>query len=304
MASEGEIEVIGLPHAGPSGVTKVTPKSLTAKFLCKNHNSELASVDTEGTRWITEIFDGFNAVRDETLQADRVVQIDGNLVERWIFKIACGMIASGNARLDFGRVLKTVPPLEALKVLFGDREFDGDLGLYVRPFGRIEDTTRINFSLAKTYLQLEGNLIRLTGVDVGHSGLSSFLKLDSDFEPTGGIDPSKSIFRPAYLEFHKKAYDKKVRIEIRWKSRESGKAIRMQVLPKGTKDRLGNHQPTNFARLMVDGSLDGILRCFLGEDSRFRGQASRSESHDGAGRNLPHRLDSCSSDRLRRGRPR
>lgn len=229
MESEGEIEVIGLPYAGPSGVVKVTAKSMTAKVLCKNHNSLLSSVDTEGTRWIAGIFDGFNAVRDETLAADRIVQIDGNLIERWILKIACGMIASGNARLDHGKIQKTPPSLEALKALFGERGFHDDTGLYVRPIGPIEDTTRINFSVGNTYLQLEGDTIRLTGVDVGHSGLSSALKLDSDF------DPGQSIFRPAYLEFHKKAYDKKVRIDIRWQARTSGKAIRIEVLPKRPK---------------------------------------------------------------------
>jgi hypothetical protein len=95
IESGGRLNVVGLPLGGTAG-RPVSADSLTAKLLCQTRNSALSPVDMAGEKFLMDFFRANKPLSEGTQAADTVASVDGTLVERWLIRYVCGLIAAGN----------------------------------------------------------------------------------------------------------------------------------------------------------------------------------------------------------------
>jgi hypothetical protein len=111
----------GLPWVGPEG-RRLKPSALQSKILCDRHNRALSKLDDLSTR-VFRSFDDTAAV-----PGGRVHFFSGFDIGRWMLKILCGLMASKSIGEE--PALQQIP-LAWQRILFGESEFEKDLGLYV-----------------------------------------------------------------------------------------------------------------------------------------------------------------------------
>lgn len=116
-------------HAQPSIA------SLTARILCEKHHQQLSSLD-EAAVQVYRFFDKHvrSVVFGERDQCP-VVEVKGELLERWILKTLIGLMASGNVLNEGERVDGYEPVRDDLEILFGCAPMRTHLrhGLYLDP---------------------------------------------------------------------------------------------------------------------------------------------------------------------------
>jgi hypothetical protein len=110
---------------GPTWLTgeenrQVSINSLGSKVLCERHNKALSNIDEIG-----KLF--FQYILAENVQS-RFLMINGGELERWMLKVLCGYISSGNLLSD---LKQWQPPNHWLQVLFGSDVIPNGSGLYV-----------------------------------------------------------------------------------------------------------------------------------------------------------------------------
>jgi hypothetical protein len=111
------------PHAMPEALP---PDAFTARVLCKKHNEQLSELDTEAGR----LFDAIASLHEGS--AAQVVIVSGEMIERWMLKVLCGVISSGNTRApNSGTRVKGQPPSQWLRILFGRQQLPSDAGLFL-----------------------------------------------------------------------------------------------------------------------------------------------------------------------------
>ena len=101
--SESVLKIIEVPNkgmtiSGPNWLTEgeernISLASLTSKVLCERHNAALSPLDGVGKRFFEYIMRGIE-------QSD-ILMINGYEVERWMLKLLCGYLASGNISSDY-----------------------------------------------------------------------------------------------------------------------------------------------------------------------------------------------------------
>lgn len=106
------------------------PSSLTASVLCEHHNNTLTDLDNN----IVQIFRDFRTAGDTSNHSfkNRKLNIDGLLLQRWILKVMCGMLASGNAMKSPDSTFSKDIPVEWLQCLYGKRAFDTNTGFFIK----------------------------------------------------------------------------------------------------------------------------------------------------------------------------
>jgi hypothetical protein len=118
------LTVSGMPWTPGGGQKRVSLASLTGKMLCERHNHALSSLDAVAA----EFFRFFTA--EWSGDAIEVFLTRGYDLERWLLKMLCGLVVSGNATLD-GKPLPTwTPPPEWLEILFGSADVEAPAGLH------------------------------------------------------------------------------------------------------------------------------------------------------------------------------
>jgi len=119
-----EIAVSGMPWIPDGQQRVVSSASLTSKMLCERHNHALSPLDTVAS----EFFRFFVATWSEE-ELDLFL-CRGYDLERWLLKMLCGLVVSGNATFS-GKALPTwTPPLEWLEILFGSTDVESPAGLH------------------------------------------------------------------------------------------------------------------------------------------------------------------------------
>ena len=100
---------------------------LTSKILCRRHNSILESADRAGIAAIR--------VFDETINPSQGTAdtINGLELERWLLKVAINLSFRGSEKLGVGMLGTEAgyPAPYLLEVVFGNRIFDYQMGVYV-----------------------------------------------------------------------------------------------------------------------------------------------------------------------------
>ena len=127
------VNVRGLPWIADGQTKQLPTRALKARILCTRHNSLLSSIDDVGIRFFQALApDGGRIVRSRDDPPEfRVFR--GEMIELWILKIACGLIASRNAAdRNTGLVIQEPIPAAWTRILFGLAPMPTGWGLYLR----------------------------------------------------------------------------------------------------------------------------------------------------------------------------
>jgi hypothetical protein len=118
----GALTVLGFPWQPNGNLKKVSAQALTAKVLCKRHNTALSGLDSVAIKFFKFLIgDNHN---------QNVLLINGNEIERWMLKMLCGLAASGNIAFNSQRSHSWTPPNQWLQILFGNANIPSNCGLY------------------------------------------------------------------------------------------------------------------------------------------------------------------------------
>jgi hypothetical protein len=162
------LRVKGYPFGNSAGTILMSAESMSAKVLCESHNSKLSNVDIEGSRFLLAFFSAHDGLLNESFTTDITFECDGPLIERWMLKYVCGLIASGQAGIGTERIERALPPLEILQVLFGMETLPTEWGMYTRATTPIGVSEQKDIALAP-YLPLQPSGTRhVAGVKMLH----------------------------------------------------------------------------------------------------------------------------------------
>lgn len=125
------VTVSNLPFLKKDSPTELGIESLTARVLCKRHNNILTDLDVAGTSMFRAMA-AFTGATGEPAAPAETIRIDGVAFERWLLKLFCGSVFSGNIQFpEFGdRKGKTIPS-DVTRVLYGTDKFRPYKGVYL-----------------------------------------------------------------------------------------------------------------------------------------------------------------------------
>lgn len=124
MSPDGMSTVSGFRWLPEDQFTRVPSALLASKVLCSRHNSALSPLDTAAAN-LKELIRKYD---DPTALEDRVTLFAGEDIERWMLKVLCGFVVSGQAR---DSAIQTIDSWS--RVLAGDESWPREWGLYVVP---------------------------------------------------------------------------------------------------------------------------------------------------------------------------
>lgn len=195
---KGEVKTVGV-------------NALTSKVLCKHHNTELSELDSAALdvwcalREISDRIDELQTVariaRIQPRFERRKYRLDGARLERWCFKMAINMVASGSTG---GLPDEWEPRKELVDFVFGSGRLpDGcGLGLAAVVGERIEDPDNLSFQLlrrtAPAPAEVEGFLLGFRGFRFAGSSMTPLLSLHSALNP---LNAEGVLLRPKRINF-------------------------------------------------------------------------------------------------------
>ena len=168
---DDEMNVQGFPWCKEKSV-KVGLASLTAKILCRQHNSDLSDVDTAGGK-------AFGAFRESRLLANirekrpkyrwSIVrtEIDGRGFERWCLKTLINLSYDRDRPIGRDSLRSGKPSDRLVRIAYGQEQFFEKAGLYfvARVGMNIQSEDRINFApLISRLGNVEGGLFSIRGL--------------------------------------------------------------------------------------------------------------------------------------------
>lgn len=218
----------GYPYGNDAG-KKLGVKAISARVLCESHNSKLSDLDNEGGHFLKAFFSTHVGLLREEFATDQVHEVDGLLIERWLLKYACGLLASGQAAFGTERMQRTSPPLEFLHALFGVETLPDEWGLYTRPTSPIGVSERKGLAFG-LYLPLQPTGVRhVCGVKMEHYGFTSIFALATPPEPFIGTDLEGSLHHPEFFKFSYTPTGRSAVITVNWpeQKREEGFTVEL-----------------------------------------------------------------------------
>ena len=125
------VVVSGFPWQEPSTEKRVGINALVANVLCARHNSALSPLDAEAGRFFRTLREFDRGLRvAEPHKEDDFVLFCGEDLERWLLKLLCGLLASGNASVGGERVRVDDLDQSWLDLLFAGAVWPPEAGLY------------------------------------------------------------------------------------------------------------------------------------------------------------------------------
>jgi hypothetical protein len=193
----GGLHVSGLSWEEADKKMALSPKALASKILCERHNSALSPVDAIAVNLFTAFHqEGTVASGHQLLHL-----FSGHDLERWLLKILCGIVYSGNLSVSDGT--KVSFPINWLQILFGQMDFPEGCGLYVcRLLGKQNDWT---FGLK---IGVIFNSAGLSGVGVWVCANELILSM-SGF-PSRMFDGRPVVYRPLELYITGQEFEKSI----------------------------------------------------------------------------------------------
>jgi hypothetical protein len=207
-----EFKISGLPWQELPGAGIPSPGSLSAKVLCRHHDSVLEVLD----RKALQLFTAFEAVNQHLsgseCEDELVVEICGDKIERWIFKALTGVVASGNAGKGSFRVPKSKPPLELLQFLFGQEELPDEWGLYL--IDPINNRPMAERAISFAPIIQDDRFIR--GAVLHVHGFQFLLVMSNPGPDRNYSLLDGAIYRPTYLRFEHSTSNCSAVINFTW----------------------------------------------------------------------------------------
>jgi hypothetical protein len=125
------IELRGLTWMQDDDLRAIPISRLASNILCKDHNTALSPLDALGRRWVAHL---------STINADinsvasprpiTLFLVNGHDLERWMFKMLCGLVVSGSIDVTgIGDPRDWRPPRDWLEMIYGVRPIPSGCGL-------------------------------------------------------------------------------------------------------------------------------------------------------------------------------
>jgi hypothetical protein len=188
------------------GFCKSEPKelhinSLTAKILCKDHNTRLGQdVDHVGG----ELFKAIRAFAERRRQESEFprtnwlpvhYQVNARLLERWFLKVMLGIGFGGELIIGPGQHEAGIVPQQLARIAFGLEEFPSGEGMYVA--FKDKETFQLEDRFRYTAKSVDSNI--LMGYFLIH-GFRFYLNLERTGGPIyGNIEDSQVFYRQAHF---------------------------------------------------------------------------------------------------------
>ena len=220
--------VRGYPHNNVDTIL-MSAESLSAKMLCERHNNRLSDVDVEGSRFLLAFFRAHVGLLDEEFATDQTFECDGPLIERWMLKYLCGLIASGQAGVGSQRLERTSPPLGFLQVLFGFETLPAEWGLYTRPTNPIGVTERKSLALGPYLSRQPTGTYHVSGVKMEHHGFTSVLALKTPQQPVTDTDLDGAFHHPEIFKFSYEPTGRSAVVIVNWPSPKLGSGFQLSL---------------------------------------------------------------------------
>jgi hypothetical protein len=188
----GAVQVGGLPWQPPDTIESFGINSLVSKVLCEKHNAGLSTLDKAAGK----LFRAIDGVDKRPAAIRSLTQVDGNLIERWLLKLHCGLAAAKSKGM-------TIPD-NLLRLLTGE-PWPAEWGLYVPfPAGPLTLATEFYFEALNASVtgEIKGIRLRVAGVHLN-------LLLGRPDHPA-----SWGLYRPRGLIFNNGSLER--RIEFGW----------------------------------------------------------------------------------------
>jgi hypothetical protein len=106
--------------------------SLTGNILCTEHNGRLSALDVAGKKMFEAMESVHYGCRAPQAR-EKVWRVDGDLLERFLLKVLCGGLFSGNLGTATASLKGVHPPLEWLRILYERAALPERQGLYYIP---------------------------------------------------------------------------------------------------------------------------------------------------------------------------
>lgn len=194
------------------GETKsLPPAALTAKVLCRKHNSQLSVLDDTALR----VFTWARTIETGGWLRDRV-EVDGALLERWMLKLHAGLLASGQAITADKTALPTDVPRVLVDALFRGATLPDGAGLYFAlTLGEQHERT----GTGVTFKPWSNLALEPAAIDIDINGLRFVCSVDAGFKV------SARHFHPSEIRIRAASWAKPKRLVLAWPAGVRGAAI-------------------------------------------------------------------------------
>lgn len=217
------VAINGVPWLSAGETREVGINSLTAKILCRRHNSALSPLDAvagEFCRRLRTIY--ADCERKSISRRREVTLISGEALELWMLKAACGFFFSKNAAKDGARLIDDhVLDQKLVIACFFRNHWARGCGLYIRASqGHAFD---VNSSVAFAPLTASGD--KQVGAALFLLGLEFMILFDPIAVDSGRLLRDGWFHRPSELLFE--AGRRSYAVLLTWEPGTPSRSIQM-----------------------------------------------------------------------------
>ncbi len=197
--------------------------SLVANILCEHHNGLLSPLDSTAK----QMFEAVQHVRSRAVSGLHIaISKDGHYFERWLLKMLCGVMASGNSFRDDRRLTKQPPSITFLRVLFGMEPFSDGCGFYFTSnsiLGPVPAGQDFGFAP----LSRNGEHI---GFVMSMTNLGFYLAMRSQDTSCEGLLKG-AVYRPSFLQFTNASTNNQAKITLLWDQHRAESGVTINFIP-------------------------------------------------------------------------
>ena len=192
--------------SGPRWKNKALPiASLVANILCRAHNEGLSLLDSTAKTFL----EAMQQIHSNAKSHARVtLSLTGDHFERWLLKVLCGFMASGNSFSIQRQSLPQQPSQQFVRYLFGEDPLPDGFGFYLLPEPPTPHTRDFGF----VALSRNGEH---TGFMMSIANLQFFLAM-KDPGPTPDGLLKKSFYRPRFIKIANTLNGNECQINLHW----------------------------------------------------------------------------------------
>ena len=206
------VQISGFPWQKPNEEKTVGTSVLTAKILCRHHNSLLSRLDAAAKEFVVGLKDAYDSAIKGNM-SNGTCSIPGDQLERWLLKVLVGI---------FNLSTRYQVPKEWVEMLFERKPWPVGEGIHI--FGAPGAATW-NFQLLRIILvHKTGDARSILGAKFGLGGLPLLLAFGKPRFQEAGIE---ALFRPGKLKVSQGSSVRE--IQISWPDQEKHGVVTLAI---------------------------------------------------------------------------
>jgi hypothetical protein len=200
--------------------------SMVANILCRTHNEALSPLDSAAKSLLEGIQHIHSGAKSHAIVT---ISLNGDFFERWLLKVLCGFMASGNSFSKEGQSVPQQPSREFVRFLFGDDPLPAGFGFYFLSEGPppVAPHTH-NFGFAA--LSRNGEH---TGFLMSVANVQFLLAMKNPGSTPDGLLRG-SFYRPRFIKFANSLNGNACQINLHWSRPGSDLGITLRFTPEAT----------------------------------------------------------------------